>query len=98
MIAETIGQCFLIGWMYTEEAPLAYGCVASAWFSACISALAWAVPLHAQRPLSVLLFLAAMTLKQYLPPWRDMLERSLESQWRVPEPDLYFVQSESYSD
>ena len=67
--AEAVGQAALIGWLYTASAELAWAFSAAvgAWFAACSLALAL-VPLHAQRPLSVLCFLATVGLDGLAPP------------------------------
>ena len=69
--AEAAAQAILIGYTYTEGADQAsaFALRASAWLVGS-SVVLYAVPLHAQRPLSVLLLLATLGLGEtvWLPP------------------------------
>ena len=63
IVAEAVGQCVLVGHTFTRTAEdaIAFSACTGAYFIVALLLL-WAVPLHAQRPLSVLLFLAALQL------------------------------------
>ena len=52
-------QCAAVGFLYAESSPVLFGALTGGWFTLCIAALI-AAPLHSQRPLSLLLFLASM--------------------------------------
>ncbi len=64
---EAVLQCALIGWMYCETEGTKFA-VAGATFFAATSAALFACPLHAQRPLSLLLLLLAFALARRAPP------------------------------
>ena len=66
---EAVVQCALIGWLYceTESAKLALVVHGSAFFAVASFAL-FTCPLHAQRPLSLLLLLLAFALGRHAPP------------------------------
>lgn len=73
--AEAVAQAALIGYAFTEgpEQAKAFALRSSAWLSVCLLLL-YFVPLHAQRPLSVLLLLASVFLGNtvLLPPTPGM--------------------------
>ena len=60
IIAETLLQCVVIGSLYTKT-PLAFVEITCSWFLFCLL-LIFGVPLHAQRPLAVLLTMASYWL------------------------------------
>jgi hypothetical protein len=66
---EAVVQCALIGWLYceTENAKLELAVHGSAFFAVASAAL-FTCPLHAQRPLSLLLLLLAFALGRRAPP------------------------------
>ena len=64
---EAVFQCALIGWMYCESESIAFAVAASTFFAVGSAAL-FACPLHAQRPLSLLLLLLAFALGRRAPP------------------------------
>ena len=69
IVAEAIGQCALMGHVFAADvdAGRQWGLYSSIFFVIALLAL-WTVPLHAQRPLSVLLYLASALAAPALPP------------------------------
>jgi hypothetical protein len=65
IIAETVVQCAAVGLLYVkgEADALDFTLRSSVWLTVCMIALV-TVPLHAQRPASLLLFLASVALAQ----------------------------------
>ena len=67
--AEAVGQLALVAWLFAAPADAWLFGVRAAVFALAALAALWTVPLHAQRPLSILLFLAAAHLAPaHLPP------------------------------
>ena len=102
IVAEAVGQCVLIGYTFADggpDAPLRFGLATGGFFLWALIAL-WIVPMHAQRPLSVLLFLAALALSS---DGTALLPRTPGLQWaRVVLPAKYIlshpVRHEPYRD
>ena len=63
---EAVFQCALIGWMYCESESTTFALAGSTFFAVGSAAL-FACPLHAQRPLSLLLLLLAFALGRRAP-------------------------------
>ena len=69
--AETVLQCCVVGYLYADSAPALFALRTGGFFALGIASLRL-VPLHAQRPLSVLLFFCGAVLSSeqagLLPP------------------------------
>ena len=64
---EAVLQCALIGYLYCESESTTFAVAVAAFFAVASAAL-FACPLHAQRPLSLLLLLLAFALGRRAPP------------------------------